>query len=503
MSTLGPALVLTLMLGAPADIASDELAVLPFRELVIRSAHVVLAVPLDPVNPDKFRVVEVLRGRELKRGSLVAPDLTRYEARTFDPPVPPITEPQPRRIALALLFLGPQSAKGKGVPLVPGGLRFCTEDARVLAPVIHREALRPARYTLEVQDTSWPQLLFQTGRDAAEVERLFAGKQLSRPEQRRNALLDWVRRHRRDFGSKENGWGELEEKVFDWIQEDCGPEEAWQALHLQAEVHGGVLPTLRRPVFGSPAGREFLTARILDDKALLGDRTRALTLLRDPLTLQKPQPLTELEQSRLLDQLIPLLDREKSRILDVHFRAALACTVAHLSRPGSGLPVLTRAVEPLMAVYRSETPGLSRDELADAICGLATAEQWKNLTGNPPGVLVTLRDLEKNPDKVHFWLCLRPGSPTVFDQPTLQLTRLGSFGLPAETRKEPLAAVNLPRPWKEGWTGAEYLLVEIPIRGLTPGTWRLSVTGTAGKERSAWTSEPKRFVIEAPAKRDR
>jgi hypothetical protein len=41
-------------------------------------------------------------------------------------------------------------------------------------------------------------------------------------------------------------------------------------------------------------------------------------------------------------------------------------------------------------------------------------------------------------------------------------------------------------------------MVELPLRGLTPGYWKVTVEGTAGKEKLRWVSEPKRFTVAAP-----
>ena len=64
----------------------------------------------------------------------------------------------------------------------------------------------------------------------------------------------------------------------------------------------------------------------------------------------------------------------------------------------------------------------------------------------------------------------------------------------------PLPVVNLPRPWGEGWDGGSYLLVQFPVEDLTPGSWRVRVRGTSGKDKARWTSEPKMLAVEAPPK---
>jgi hypothetical protein len=115
-------------------------------------------------------------------------------------------------------------------------------------------------------------------------------------------------------------------------------------------------------------------------------------------------------------------------------------------------------------------------------------------------MVVLLRDLERRDKQVHFWLNLRSGGQTIYEQPTLVLERINASQAAMETKQMPLPVANLPRPWSEGWDGSSVLLVEFSVQDFKDGTWRVSVRGTAGKDKSKWTSEPKTFVIEAPRK---
>jgi hypothetical protein len=38
------------------------------------------------------------------------------------------------------------------------------------------------------------------------------------------------------------------------------------------------------------------------------------------------------------------------------------------------------------------------------------------------------------------------------------------------------------------------------VKDFKPGTWRVSVQGTVGKDKRKWTAEPKTFLIEPPRK---
>lgn len=156
------------------------------------------------------------------------------------------------------------------------------------------------------------------------------------------------------------------------------------------------------------------------------------------------------------------------------------------------MPALTNA-------FRLEYPGKPRDEIAETICVL-DAKRWQELSGNPSGMVVLLRDLERRDKQVHFWLNLPPCGQVVYEQPTLVLERINQSQAAMETKRMPLPVANLPQPWSEGWDGRSILLVEFSVQDFKDGSWRASVRGTAGKDKSKWTSEPKTFVIPAPCK---
>ncbi len=132
-----------------------------------------------------------------------------------------------------------------------------------------------------------------------------------------------------------------------------------------------------------------------------------------------------------MDGFVPLMNTK-----DEVFRAAVVKTIARISLPeGKDYPTrrTAKAIPAMIAAYRSSLPGLGRDELSAAICSLAPANQWKELTGNPSGVCVCLRDLEREGDTVSFWLS-RPAGVAVYEHPTLVLEKLGAIGFVTETK---------------------------------------------------------------------
>src|SRR5687767_2756069 len=109
---------LLLCLVAPAAPAAE--APVPLRQLCVESPLVVLATPVDPAVPTRFRVTQVLRsaGARPAVGDVLAPEgldpaKVRTITRTSD-------RPRTRAIEQALLFLEPRDG-GRAWRLRPTG----------------------------------------------------------------------------------------------------------------------------------------------------------------------------------------------------------------------------------------------------------------------------------------------------------------------------------------------------------------------------------------------
>lgn len=488
-----------------APVRAEILPEFSVRELVIRADSIVLAEPLDPASIQRFKVVQQLKGTGLKKGD----DFHLVDLAPLDPRLPPSdvqpagrirgkAPPELCRVSQALLFLGPRKGNTDRPQFTPvfSGLRLLTTEGKLLVP---RQPINPGGYVLTLEpDCDWTALLRQTRADVAAVERVLSLKYLSEPHRRNRRLLEWVEQHRHEFGSEhpDQGWGSLETDVFDWIQASGITEDCWSAVRLYAELNHGTVPPVKGPAFGSREGREFLLRIVVNEKALTGDRTRALQVLGDRV-LPGPgmTPLSDEEVASLLDKILPLPGEQ-----DEPFRAAAARASERLAGEAGRDADKKRALEALVQAYQAEKPGSVRDQLAEAVCRLGGPERWQQLTGNPAGVLVLVRDLARGEKKVSFWLGMPAGQMTVTERPTLVLERLNKEGMPMEKKALPLPATYLPRPWNEGWDGGSYLPVEFPIEKFTAGTWRVGVEGTGKKDQEAlkWAAEPKTFVVEAP-----
>ncbi len=461
----------------------------PLRQLCLDAPAVVLAAPTDPLTPLRFQVQSVLRG-PLRAGETIAPaGLQPGLVRTRDESNLVEGKPPPRRIAAALLFL--ERAGTGGWRIIPGGLRLCGEDGTVLAPVDRKGTLKPR------DDARWTVVVARVRDDLAAIDQLEAFRRIGRPNRRVQALLGWVQKHKQEFavsgaGTDEApaGWGRLQLDIFDWIFASAGPEDAWQAVRLYAELSRGEAPRLRSPTFATPDGRAFLAKVAGEGARLVGERTRALRLLADRRTLAPK--VEKKERETLLEWLAALLAEKNDAI-----RAAAAATVTALTE-GTGPAGAEKVAAALLRAYKESQPGPARDELAMALCALAPPGQWKEATGNPPGVCACLRDFQHRDNTLTFWLALKTPGPRVFEPPVLVIERFNVLGGVAETKRFPLEPQNLERAWAAGWGGECALVCQLDVSKLAGNNnYRARVEGFVGqgKERQKWSSEPRKFRI--------
>ena len=480
------------------------------RKLCIEAPLVVLATPVDPQVPTTFRVKRVLRSTgktTLAVGATVAPvGLDAARVRTAEEVDQQTKKVAPREIEQALLFLEP-GADGKSWKLMPTGFRFCSSNGKLLAPA-------DATNTPVVSPLRWAILMRRVQEDVAtlaKLEELRGGR--GRPARRVAGLLAWVEANRGEFaamsaGTDEapTGWDRLRLDVFDWVFALADPDDALKAASLYAAYNGGETPRLQSPTFGTPEGRAVLVRAIGEANRLSADRVRAARLLTQRIAVWPnadqqrlgAKPLDAAEQDTILDRLAGLLPEK-----DDALRAELARALARISDP-EGRPGRrsTRAVAALVAHYKANTqPGVARDELALAICRLATPADWKALTSNPPGVCAVLGEVSRANTKLTFWLTLRSGGGAVYEPPTLIVERLGNLGFVAETTRVPIGVLNLEKGWAAGWDGADTLAAQVDLaKILKPSTlYRIKIEGYVGKgkDRQKWLSEPQKFAVPA------
>jgi hypothetical protein len=466
------------------------------RELCIEAKTVVLARPHDPITPLRFRTLAVLRGKA--PAELAPAGLAIEMVRCDDEPDVANNRARPIRFSQALLFLD-----GKG-RVLKGGLRQCAEDGRVIG--LSAGGVPEVRY-----GQRWADVVLRVRSDVTAVDQLMARRRIARPAQRVRALLDWVEKRRGELSVipperlddlAPVGWGRLATEALDWCLEGASPEDAWPAVELFAELNGGELPG-RTPAFATPGGRAFLVEVAASDRKKTGERARALRLLGrrdilwpdDDARRRGAKEATVQELNTILERLTALL-----AIKDDAMRAAVLVPVAEVGARNDPRLRAERLVPALETAYRGSSPGAGRNELSLALSRLVSPARWKELTGNPGGVCVTLRDLERGPTSLTFWVALRTPGVAVHEQPTVVLDRMGLIGVPAETKRYPLVPLNLEGSWSSGWDGAVPLAIRLEVGALQPGqTYRLRVEGSVGKgdQRQKWLSEPLRFQMPA------
>jgi hypothetical protein len=485
----------------------------PMRGLVAGADTVVLAAPADPPAPTHFRALRVLLGADLKDGDTFdIDDLSSYELTV--PAAPGAPERKPAKVSQVLLFFGPKRAGAAAPrpPLLPSGVRVEAGDGRVYFPEQRQNA---GRYLLTPYRAGvvWDDLVRAAADQAREVTHLRFLKTMDDPRRRNAALLDWVGRHRREFGGGPSleggeeptaGWGGLEWEVFDWVFRSRIPADCWAAMELYAELNEGQIPGWHTPAFCNRAGRDLLLGVAADPAALTGRRVRALEALSRIMTLwpgdfggEPPvEPLDAAGQTALIDREVPLLKDASAAV-----RAAAAAALLELSAPhGDDLKPFhsQRALPALTEAYNKEAPGDVRDALAEAVCGVGGAKAWRDLTGNGHGVVTALKDpgCRQGAD-VFCWLTVRRADDAIHEAPTLLLERLDDKGKVAEKKEvQPALSMSVPQP--DGWTTGQAPYFTFAMTDFTPGVWRLTAKGTAGRDKAPWASEPRLLRLAPP-----
>jgi hypothetical protein len=506
---------LSLLLVLRPAAGASPFTALSVRELAYPADAIVVAVPADRKQPGPCKVVRQFKGG----GALVGQEITPAGLEAFFPADGPLDWGQVREVCLFLTGDGSRR-------LLPTGLRCASKDGAVWRPV---SAGKPDAFQLATQvPSSWDDFLRRLETDLPAANRLRFLGGLPPGSRRNQALLDWIEAHRLEFPTtepsnsrapygqtftpetpgevqdrREQGWGDLEILPFQWVLDSGLLPDCWRAIQLYAEVHGGECLGLGRALFCSPAGRAFLVRIACEEGRLEGQRRRALRLLASPATLhgksrtapaRPPVPLDTREQGEILDRLKPLLQARSAGL-----RAQAAGAAQEASRPPGGAEAFDRRLLPaLVQAYKAEKPGPAREALAEAVRQVGGAQQWQTLTGRKNGLAGYVQDLTARGDTLFFWLELRGGELRVHEVPTLVLERLDKTGKVVETKSRPLPAAPVtPGLWATGWDGSMALYAEFSAADLEMGDWRLTVEGTAGKEKAPWRSEPRLFQVVA------
>jgi hypothetical protein len=502
---LAPLVALTFVVPVRADLRVQS----TLRELASQARLVVRAVPLGAASPNGVRVTEVLLGGGARAGeSIVFETAALQDGELRD--ILKAKEAPAARVFELVMFLQATDVGGKKHwwPL-PSGLRSLRNDGVVFGPEVNEHlkdaiptpAILSARKMVPCPDLRWTDLLLLVQEDCAALRALAARRAITSHAARNRAILAWMEEHRHELNT-DDGWGDLENDLFNEVLATATIEDGWAAVQLYAQVHNNVVPRLRRPIFGGTAGRQFLLRTATADHRLVGDRARALRLLSDTSTLW-PVPdasgrtaeTDKKEQQEIADQLLSMLKHPS-----VDFRCEVARALLAVSQPPDHVPDRRMAlpVGALTDAYKSASPGPARNELAALLRQASSAEHWQEVTGNPHRALVRLQDFTWELPKMSFWLQMDSAGATVYEAPVVVLEQLNGDKV-VQKKERPAAADLLGKAWATGWSGRP-LLIEFGEVSLQPGSYRITVKGTVGKnkDRVAWTSEPQVFVVTPP-----
>lgn len=535
----GVAFLAALVLFAEADAA--KAGILPtytLRELVIQADHIVVAEPADHAvltgKDVKFVVREVVRSERVKAEDAIAiKDMSYYQFGSFlgrrgDAAN---NEEAAPRCKLALLFLEePRPTREElrdpsTFELAASGVRYLTEQGKVMLPV---QQLNPGPYFFaEQKGLEWKSLLDQIKLDVVAIADVRRLKKIEDPAERNRAILDWIEKHKDEFGGSYfsgardtyTGWGSLEHDVFVWIFDSCRLDDVMRAIKMWREIDkkGFGWPTGEVPTFASTEGRKLLLRIAADKNESLGDRQAALYRLAGSLWPKRylDQPLglscvTPTELASLIDEVLPLTKDEDAQLrrfaVYVLKNAVSLPLESPPKRPGNAAQ-RGDVIAAIIDVYHSDLPEYSRKEVAETLIQMGGEGVWEKVSGNPGKILVNLQNCEfrrrQNGEELSFSIYQHVYQSIKdlysFAQPALTLERLSDEDPPQVVEQKTIKLTGLSD--KGGpFQGPQY--VRIPSADLAEGTWRLTLAGKAGdRGQYSWRSEPALLVLKREVKK--
>lgn len=498
------------------QVLAEDLPTLSIRYMTIEADEIVLVEPANPkagVLPRRYKAISVLEGSDIKPGQeivvrndglykLGSPEWMRLKSDAKKPPT---------QIMKALLFLKrpAKEASEKGYRPVLSGIRALAKSGEVLVP---RQLMNPGpQYLLPKKGEDWDAMLAQVRSDLPRIAKIRELGRIRDRRRRNKAVFEWIGKHKKEFGGgyfggRSKGWASLEQQLFDWLMESCIPEDCWRAIELSAELGTG--PERSHPSFCSPRGRELLMAKVFDKKLPDSLRLRALRKLGGGSTFwyspRQAYPSTELvtqkEQEKIIGRVKELLGHTDST-----WRTAAVRCLMSASRPYAAnlMHMATKqAIPNLVALYRNERKEGVRWQTIEAIRRIEDEAFWKDLSGNPHGIVVFVGFLGISQGALEFRLRLAHTQAKLTEMPILRLEKLNPQGKVTETKTiepelmDPKNVFN--RGW-ESWMSQPH--VKIPLSKVGPGLWRVVAKGRVGKGEMKWHSEPTEITIPEPTLR--
>ncbi|MGE0192450.1 MAG: hypothetical protein AB7T63_10460 [Planctomycetota bacterium] len=452
-------------------------------------------------------VIEILKGNGVAVGErLFIQGLWTYV-------VPKLGPPEARRPAFdltdGLLFLRrswPASGEPTYAPLM-SGVRMRTQDGRVLRPI---QEMSSAPYMLRVADgPAWPDLLQWVRDDVQRIAGLRALFRIDLQPARNMLLLDWLERHadlvastrlRLDHtqADRPGGFGRAPLDAAGLIIQSGPVDDAWAAIrrlnHGVARLWDWVDPD--PPVFRSAEGRSLLVGVARDASRPPAERVFALGILGSSATL------TDSGVAAVPDAEVTFLVAALDEVLADPLVPPEVADAARNVRPrvlgseGSGRPQpdTVRAWAIYHRVPRSASDYVERNGAAVDLHTYLGETAWKQLTGNPRRLLITMYLYPPDQGLRMSVQLHTPGQP-IFERPTLVLERVDVDGVVLRRLRRSLPECEQEFAWAHGWTAwGRQPRSAVPTEDLVPGAWRVTLEGTSGGDRVPWRSEPQGFV---------
>ncbi len=499
----------------PSQVLAEVLPTLSIRYMTIKADEIVVGEPAEPkagVLPSRYKTISVLKGSDIRAGQEIV--VTNGGLYKLGPPQwlrKSNAKKAPPQIVKALLFLKrpTKEAGEKGYRTVVSGIRALAKSGEVLVP---QQQMNPGPlYLLPKKGQDWDAMLAQVRSDLPRIAKIRELGTIRDHRRRNKAIFEWIGKHKKEFGGgyfggKSKGWASLEQQLFNWLMESCIPEDCWRAIELSAELGTG--PNGTYPSFCSPRGRELLMAKVFDKKLPDSLRLRALRKLGEGTTFwfspTKIYPSTEMvtrkEQEKIIGRVKELLSHT-----DYTWRIAAVRCLTSASRPYAAelMHMATKqAIPDLVAMYRDKRKAGARGHIIKAIRRIEDEAFWKDLSGNPHGIVVYISRLRIEQGALEFELALDHTKAILTEMPILRLEKLNPQGKVTETQTITPELIHPKDIFSSGWESwTQHPNVKIPLSKVAPGLWRIVAEGRVGKEETKWRSEPAMITIPEPTLR--
>jgi len=465
--------------------------------MAIQADLIVVGEPLGEQGDDvpaRYRVTKVLKGGvelvgeelALSGGSAIAMTSAWSHIGREKGPV--------WKIKKALLFLtrGRGKEPKESYRLVLSGARVLSEKGVILVP---KQFHNPGPLSLVADEAeTWEGMQKRVREDLPRIREIRDLETIEDLTKRNEVIFKWIEEHKDELGGgylnhQKQGWASLERALFDWIQESCRPEDCWKAMILAAELKTG--PERSHPSFCSKEGRALLVAKTFDETLPESRRLKALERLgrggaywyAHRRTYPATRVVSKEEQVEIIDRVLPLLHDERAA-----WRAAAARCLSSVSWPyDANFKEMTskRAIPNLVELYRREKDAKVLEIAIEAIRRIETKEFWKELSGNPAGIVVLVRCAEIDEEMLTFDVNLDHTWAKLVKHPKFKFEKQmedESYSKAVFVQPSPVCPEDL---FEKGWGGG-HVRMTIPA-GFAPGVWRVTLEGVLGEE--TWRSE--------------